>query len=54
MKFHQEKFTKKDYSSPKLICYGDIRQLTRGGQNAPAFDSPRTNPPVAGRSSGGT
>jgi hypothetical protein len=31
MKSNQEKVTKKNYSSPKLVCYGDIRELTLGG-----------------------
>lgn len=51
MKSNQEQVTKKNYSSPKLVCYGDIRELTLGSQTQrPEIDirngqAPKTSGP---------
>lgn len=42
MSLNNEKSTRKEYHSPRLVSYGDIRQLTQGS-NTPGLVTDSTN-----------
>lgn len=52
MRSSDRKPTKKAYRSPTLVAYGDIREMTQGGNGRSNIDSP-ANPQNPNFKSGG-